>query len=184
MAISWAYPFLTPQDYFILSQFSKPRGRGVVDQFIEQRGQGNVSRVNRVEISQALALRIREFIAKDGLNTRGEVPDSDAFRSRSASRTIYTVKFALHGIAGKRGGWFILERGGREPIIKDEFISYGPMRKSGTRKNRYRRNLSYSEKNQVEYMNAKTPTIDQMVDWILKKYPSDVLNLDFDSIRS
>lgn len=184
MAISWAYPFLTPQDYFELSQFSEPRGQGSAVKFIEQQGQGNVLRVNRVEVSQELAIRIREFIAKDSLNTRGAVPDVDALRKGSLSRTIYTVRFALHFIAGKRGGWFVLERGGREPIIKEEFIGFGPMRKSRTRKNRYRRNLSYSEQNQVEHLNSKTPTIDQMVDWLLKKYPSDVINLDFDAVSA
>lgn len=180
MAISWEYPFLTPQDYFALSRFSGPQGNAVVDSFIEHQKAGTDIRVNRVEISQVLAFRILAFIVKDGLSTRGPAPDIDTLKNVSLSRTIYTVSFALHFIAGKRGGWFVLERGGREPEIKDEFIMFGPKRKSGSRKNRYRRNLSYSEKNQVEHLKGMTPTLEQMLDWILKKYRHDVRNIDFD----
>lgn len=180
MAISWEYPFLTPQDYFELTQFGRLRGESAVEDFVRQKNAGTEVHVNRVEISQELAFRIREFIVRDGLNTRGAAPDVDTLKNASSSRTIYTVRFALHFIAGKRGGWFVLERGGREPEIKDEFIQYGPKRKSGSRKNRYRRNLSYSEKNQVDHLRGLTPTLEQMLEWILTKYRRDVRNIDFD----
>lgn len=182
MAISWEYPFLTPQDYFALCQFNAPRGNASVTSFLAQKDSGTELRVNRVEVSQKLALRILEFILKDGLSTRGPVPDVTSLNGSKMSRSIFTVFFTLHCVAGERGGWFVLERGGREPEIKDEFIQYGPMRKSGGRKNRYRRKLSYSEQNQVDHLKGITPTLDQMLVWILKKYQSDIRNLDFYAI--
>ncbi|MBM1764767.1 hypothetical protein [Sulfitobacter geojensis] len=175
------YSHLTPQDYYQLSQFSGLKGRESVSSFLEDKKSGQDVRLYRVQISQDLAFRILDFIRKDGLNTRGPAPDVSSLIETTFSQTVYTVHFALHFIIGKRGGWFILENGGREPVIKDEFIAYGPKRKSGSRKHRYRRNLSYSEQNQVDHLKSITPPLEQMFDWILKKYRGEIRNLDFHS---
>ena len=179
MAISWEYPLLTPQDYFDLCQFNAPRGDASVLSFLKQRDSGAELQVNRIEVTQELALRILEFILKDELSTRGQVPNAVSLHGSKVSRSVFTVFFTLHFVAGQSGGWFILQRGGREPEIKDEFIQYGPLRKSGGRKNRYRRKLSYSEQNQVDHLKRITPEFDQLLAWIFKKYQSEIRNVDF-----
>lgn len=179
MARSWEYPFLTPQDYFAISKFESPNGVGAVSSYVEKAASGMELQINRIEVTRVLAKRILDFIQRDQLSTRELTPDAVMLSEMKFSKTVYTVNFALHLISGKRGGWFVLDRSGREPVIKDEFIEFGPMRKSGGRKNRYRRKLSYSEQNQVDFLKTRTPTLDQMSAWILQKYPSDVRNLDY-----
>ena len=177
--ISWEYAPITRDEYFQLTQFDKSSSRPMSYQDLVtlEKTRGELH-INRVEITRLLAEKILKFIDENELSTRGPIPDIADTQMPHISHTVFTVRFSLHIVAGKRGGWYILECGGREPRIKDEFIEYGPRRRSGRRKNRYRRNLSYSEQNQVDFLKSKTPALDQLYRWIMKKYPSEVRSID------
>lgn len=131
-----------------------------------------------MQINHAMAAKIIKFISDNEISTRGTATDITDKENPEYSYTVFTVHFSLHIVAGRRGGWYVLQGGGREPAIKDEFIEYGAKKKSGGRKSRYRRNLSYSEKNQVAFLEAKTPSMVKMYKWILKKYPNYIMNSD------
>jgi len=179
MAMAWDYAVITPKEYSDLTYFKSRDAGGNISDFTEQRKSNDDLPVNRIEITRELALRLIEFIASNGLSTRGPIPDEEHIKTTTVSQTIYTVRFQLHLVVRQQRRWFILEKGGREPIIRDEFIAYGPVRKSGGRKHRYRRKLSYSEQNQVDHLLSITPTVELMLDWILKKYRKEIKNIDF-----
>jgi len=174
------YGHLDRSEYYQLTQFEANAGKS-----IQYKGWLSLCEkheklyLKRIQISGKLASIFINYISKENLETRGNISDDCHLENLSFNTTVYTVNFALHLISGKRGGWFVIDGNGREPFIKDEFIGYGKMRKSGTRKNRYRRNLSGTEQNHVEFLKAKTPNINKLCEWFLKKYPDEVLNLDY-----
>lgn len=150
------YSPIEPGEYFQLTQFEKSKSRPVsYPELTTLENANGELHIGRVEITRSLAAKILKFIEENALSTRGRV--TDLAETQDFSHTIYTVRFALHIVAGKRGGWYVLSAQGREPRVENEFIEYGPKRKSGGRKNRYRRNLSYSEQNQVDFLMGKTP---------------------------
>jgi hypothetical protein len=163
-------------EYFQLTQFHRSTSRPISYDDIAK-VEGEVS-IYKFEITRAMAEKILRFIDDSNLNTRGEVRFMEAdTQIHKFSYTVYTVRFSLHIVAGKRGGWYIIENSGQEPIIPNEFVEYGPKRKSGGRKNSYRRNLSFSEENEVRALKGRTPSIEQIYRWIVRKYPNEVLNL-------
>jgi hypothetical protein len=175
------YSFLDQNEYFQLTQFNRSFSSPVSYEDIVKREEetGDVH-IHRVQIRRGLAEKILAFIDEKGLSTRGNVQLLKAdTQNPQYSYTVYTVRFSLHIIAGKRGGWYVLQNGGREPIIPNEFIEYGAKRKSGGRKSRYRRNLSFSEENEVRVLEGQTPSMEQIYRWIIRKYPHEVLNLDW-----
>lgn len=175
---SCEYGEIGPDEYFQLTKFNPAScaPKKFEELVALEQTQGELY-IRRVQITRSLAEKILTFIEGDELRTRG----CSTFPSEALnlSGTLFTVRFCMHMIAGKRGGWYILESQGREPPIEREFIEYGPKRKSGGRKSRYRRNLSYSEQNQVDFLKAKTPTLEQMYRWMIRKYPNDVLKVDY-----
>ena len=174
------YGHLNRSEYYQLTQFESNAGRSIqYEDWLNLCEKHEKLYLKRIQISGKLASIFINYISKENLETRGNISDDCHLESLSFNKTLYTVNFALHLISGKRGGWFIIDSNGREPLIKDEFIGYGKMRKSGTRKNRYRRNLSGTEQNHVDFLKAKTPSINKLCEWFLKKYPNEVLNLDF-----
>lgn len=174
-----AYSPIDRNEYFQLTQFDRSsRGPATYEDLVKLEADQGEVRVGRVQINHSLAAKILKFIGDNEISTRGSAPDITYKENPEYSYTVFTVFFSLHIVAGKRGGWYILESGGREPYIKDEFIEYGAKKKSGGRKHRYRRHLSYSEKNQVAFLESKTPSMVKMYKWILKKYPNDIVNSD------
>lgn len=171
------YDLISKGEYVKITTFNREHCRPIS---YEEFTSNEDSRINRIEISRPLAERIIQFLIMEDIGTRGKAEgiESGAWDGRY-SRTYFTVRFSLHIVAGKRGGWFILQNGGREPSIPDEFIEYGPMRKSGHRDHRYRRKLSPAEVAEVRALRARTPSIEQLYRWIVRKYPAEVLNLDW-----
>ncbi len=177
--MSGDYPDLKNDDYFRLTDFGKENSRPLsYDEIIDMNRQNKNLSISKFSIKKNVAQQILDYIENNALNTRGKVRH---ISDDEATFTNYTVRFCIHVIHGKRGGWYIVENDGRMPIIADEFIEYGPLKKngSGRRKNGYRRKMSYSEKNQVEYLESKTPSIEQIYRWIVKRNPTDVLKLNF-----
>lgn len=175
------YSPLGHKEYFALTQFDSSRHRPICYQeLIAREKESGRLHVFRISITRLLATRILSFIEKSDLSTRGSVSGiyNGDIKNLDFSMSVYTVRFSLHIIPGKRGGWFILECQGREPRIKDEFIEYGPKRKSGGRDHRYRRNLSSTEQNQVDFLKDRTPDLETILRWILRKYPDEVRNVD------
>lgn len=180
MASIREYSPITRDEYFRVTQFDKSKSQPVpYHDLVSLEHDGEKLHILRVEITRSLAEKILRFIRDRGLSTRGAVPDLADNNAGDYSRTVFTVRFSLHLVVGKRGGWYVLATGGREPRVKDEFIEYGPKRKSGGRKGRYRRKLSYSEQNQVEFLENTTPSLEKIYQWIMEKYPGDVRNIDF-----
>lgn len=174
------YGHLDRSEYYQLTQFEDYSGGSIqYEDWLNLCKKHEKLCLRRIQISRKLASIFIEYISNESLETRGNITDDCDLERLSFNSTVYTVNFALHLISGKRGGWFVIDGNGREPFIKDEFIGYGKMRKSGTRKNRYRRNLSGTEQNHVDFLKAKTPSISKLCEWFLKKYPDEVLNLDF-----
>ena len=175
MKYGYAYHHLDKNEYFALTQFDKSDTKLWRWSEIEAaEGSRGSATIYKFEISQSLFSKILEFLEREGIRTRDPAPE--AFRDGVVpySFSVYTVNFGLHAVQGKRGGWFIVTGDGREPFIKEEFIAYGAMRKSGTRRGRYRRNLSQTEKSQVEWLESRTPSLKKLYEWVSKKYPTDV----------
>lgn len=174
------YSPIGSDEYFKLTQFQRSDSRPIsYEELVSFEGERGELHVNRVEITRDLAAKILRFIKEGGLSTRGSVPDLSEAGCQEYSHTVFTVRFSLHMVKGSRGGWYILQRGGREPIIANEFIEYGPKRKSGGRKNRYRRKLSCSEQNQLDALMTRTPSLEQVYRWIIRKYANHVRNVEY-----
>jgi hypothetical protein len=172
---SIAYPWLGKDDYYFLTNFETSSTMPIAyDDIKKEETLRGKLRVDRFEVSQDLFLKLLNYIKKEGLITRDPAPEAFMDGVIPCSFTVYTLKFELHVVEGKRGGWFIVSGGGREPTINEEFISYGPMSKSGSRSCRRRRKLSQSEKAHVEYLDGRTPNIEKLYEWVSKKYLSKV----------
>jgi len=175
MKYSSAYHDLDNNEYYMLTQFEKTDAAFIDYNMIKNeekiRGEAFIS---KFEVSKNIFIKLVDYVNREGIRTREAPPKQFDDGVIPHSFTVYTINFELHAIKGNRGGWFIISRGGREPIINNEFIAYGSMRKSGTRRGRYRRNLSQTEKRQVEHLSLITPKIEKLYEWVSKKYPAEV----------
>jgi len=136
------------------------------------------SEINKFQVSREVFKRILQYIEDDLIRTRHPAPESITSEGPSSSFSVSTIKFSMHAIKGSRGGWYIISNGGELPIIKNEFIEYGPKRKSGRRRYSARRNLSQTELSQIEWLQERTPSIETIHEWVSKKYPDHIYKVD------
>ena len=184
------YKLLEKGDYFELTKFPQRASVGLAE-ISEREREGYNFCLWKISITRELMFRIFDFLVREGLITRVGHGDFnihihteksiEAAMARGSQQSFFTANFGLHFIGGKRGGWYILDYEGRMPPIPNEFVDFGPMRKSRLgRKWRYRRQLTRQEESLESRLISDTPSFVQLYSMILKKYSVDIRNVSFD----